>query len=574
MTALAARGLSVTEKIFIGVAWPYANSPLHQGQIVGSFLPADLLARYHRLRGDRVLMVSGSDLHGTPVTVRAEQEARTPREVVEEYHAGFVQALDWLGITMDLYTTTGTDNHRETVQRIFTRLLNQGDIYRDTMPLLFCPKDRRFLPDRYVEGTCPHCRYAQARGDECENCSRALDAMELIDPRCKLCGTAPEPRESEHFFLRLSAFSDRLRDWISQQTHWRKHVMNFALGMLNEGLRDRAITRDLEWGIPVPVEGVGSDKVIYVWFENVIGYLSAAKEWAQRRGEPDAWREFWQDASCRSYYFIGKDNIFFHTLSWPATIMAYGDAEGVPLNLPYDVPANHYNNVAGLKASSSRNSAIFIRDVMGRFDPDALRYYLCATMPETADSDFTWKEFVARNNNELVATWGNLVNRALTLTYRHFEGKVPDPGELDARSRELLESVESAFTEAGGHLGGCRFRAGLSSALAVAQEANRYLDETAPWKALPDDRASAARSLYTVICAINGLKVILAPYVPFSSERLHGYLGYDAPMGVDGWALARPEPGHPLREPAPLFAKLEPSVADQEEARLVANAAV
>jgi methionyl-tRNA synthetase len=241
MTALAARGLSVTEKIFIGVAWPYANSPLHQGQIVGSFLPADLLARYHRLRGDRVLMVSGSDLHGTPVTVRAEQEARTPREVVEEYHAGFVQALDWLGITMDLYTTTGTDNHRETVQRIFTRLLNQGDIYRDTMPLLFCPKDRRFLPDRYVEGTCPHCRYAQARGDECENCSRALDAMELIDPRCKLCGTAPEPRESEHFFLRLSAFSDRLRDWISQQTHWRKHVMNFALGMLNEGLRDRAI---------------------------------------------------------------------------------------------------------------------------------------------------------------------------------------------------------------------------------------------------------------------------------------------------------------------------------------------
>ena len=562
------------ETIFIGVAWPYANSPLHQGQLAGSFLPADLFARYHRLRGNRVLMVSGSDQHGTPVTVRAEQEGRTPQQLVDEVHEGIVRVLDWIGISMDLYTTTGTENHRDVVQAIFRRLHEQGDIYRATMLLFYCPTDRRFLPDRYVGGTCPNCGHEDARGDECENCGRALDATDLIDPRCKLCGTTPEQRESDHFFLRLSAYADRLRDWISKQEHWRKHVANFSLGLLNEGLRDRAITRDLDWGIEPPTDELGPDKRVYVWFENVIGYYSAAKEWAQRRGEPEAWRDFWQDPQCRSYYFVGKDNIFFHTLSWPATIMAYGDAEGTPLNLPYDVPANHYNNVGGAKASSTRRSAVFLGELEGRFDPDAMRYYLCATMPETADSDFTWADFVARNNNELVATWGNLVNRTLTLTHRHFDGKVPDPGDLDERSRALLARVESGLEEAGAELGACHFRAGLSAAMSIAQDANRYLDETAPWKALPDDRASAARSLYSTIAAINGLKVAFAPYLPFSCERLHGYLGYDGAIRPDSWRLERPEPGQALRAPEPLFTKLEPGVADEEEERLTANAAV
>jgi methionyl-tRNA synthetase len=513
-------------------------------------------------------MVSGSDQHGTPVTVRAEQEGRPVQEVVDGFHRSFVESLDWLGITMDLYTTTGTANHREVVQGILQRLWDQGDIFKDTMLLQYCPAEDRFLPDRYVEGTCPFCDYDNARGDECEKCNRALDAMDLIEPRCKLCGAAPEPRESEHCFLRLSAYGDRLREWISGQDHWRKHVGNFSLGLLNEGLRDRAITRDLEWGIPLPIEDLGPGKSIYVWFENVIGYFSAAKEWAQRRGEPEAWREFWQDPDCRSYYFVGKDNIFFHALSLPATLMAYGDAEGRPLNLPHDVPANHYNTVAGLKASTSRNWAIWIPDLIGRYDPDPLRYYLCATMPETADSDFTWRDFVARNNNELVATWGNLAHRALTLTYRNFDGKVPEPGELDAQCQHLLQRTESMLVEAGEHLDACRFRAGLTTALSLAQDANRFLDETAPWKALPDDRPAAARSLYTVIGAINGLKIALSPYVPFSSERLHGYLGYDTPLAQDGWKLNRPTPGQALREPSPLFTKLEPKVADEEEERL------
>ena len=556
------------ETIFVGVAWPYANGPLHQGQIVGSFLPADCFARYHRLRGNRVLMVSGSDQHGTPITVRAEREGRSPQEVVAEFHKSFVESLDWLGISMDLFTTTGTENHRETVQRFFLKLFEQGDIYKATMQLLYCPKDKRFLPDRYVEGTCPNCGYPNARGDECENCGRAIDAAELIDPRCKLCGTRPEPRESDHYFLRLSAYSDRLREWVSGQKHWRKPVTNFTLGILNEGLRDRAITRDLEWGIPLPTEELSPGKRIYVWFENVIGYLSAAKEWSQLKGNPDAWREFWQNPESRSYYFLGKDNIFFHTISWPMEIMAYGDADGAPLNLPYDVPANQFMNMAGQKASTSRGAAVFIPDIIGRYDPDAMRYYLCAIMPETADSEFSWTDFVTRNNNELVATWGNLAHRALTLTYRNFEGKVPEPGELDARSRELLDRTVAMLQEAGTHLSACRFRAALSTAMALAQEANRFLDETAPWKALPNDREAAARSLYTVLCAINGLKIAFSPYIPFSCERLHSYLGYDMPLAHAGWQLERLPPGQTLREPVALFTKLEPSVAEEEQERL------
>ena len=559
----------MTETIFIGVAWPYANGPLHQGQMVGSFLPADVFARFHRLRGDKVLMVSGSDQHGTPVTVRAEQEGRSPQEVVDEFHQSFVESLDWLGITMDLFTTTGTDNHRETVHRIFLKLRAQGDIYKKSMLLHYCPQDDRYLPDRYVEGTCPHCGHENARGDECESCDRNINAIELIDPRCKLCGTTPEQRQSEHYFLRLSAYGDKLRAWVSEQKHWRPYVTSFTLGVLREGLQDRAITRDIAWGPAVPTEDMGSDKRIYVWFENVIGYLSASKEWANKQGDPEAWREFWQKPDCRSYYFIGKDNIFFHTLSWPATIMAYGDEEAHPLNLAYDVPANHFNNVAGKKASSSRRSAVWIPDLIGRYDPDPVRYYLCATMPETADSDFTWADFVARNNNELVATWGNLVNRALTLTYRNFDGRVPDAGELDKRATKLIERAEEMLSEVDEQLGASHFRAGLTAAMGLAHEANRFLDETAPWKALPDDRPAAARSLYTILCVINALKVAMWPFVPFSCERLHTYLGYDTPLIEEGWALKRPAAGQQLREPEPLFSKLEAEVAEQEEERLL-----
>ncbi len=550
----------VTEKIFIGVAWPYANGSLHLGQIAGAYLAPDIFARYHRLRGNRVLMVSGSDQHGTPVTIRAEQEGRTPAEVAARFHEEFVDSWQRLGINFELYTTTGTENHAQTVQDIFLRLLENGDVYKDTMKLPYCTVEGRFLLDRYVEGTCPFCGSENARGDQCDDCGKVLDPVDLVNPHCKFDGSTPEVRESEHFFLRLSAYNDRLKAWLSEgKDHWRKGVLNFSLGVLQEGLRDRAITRDIEWGVEVPVGGFDS-KRIYVWFENVIGYLSAAKEWAQRQGTPEAWREFWQDPECKSYYFVGKDNIWFHTLSWPAMLMAYGE-----LNLPYDVPANQYMNFGGGKASTSRGTAPFLPTYLARYDADAIRYYLAAVMPETSDTGFSDADLVRRNNDELVATWGNLVHRVLTFTYRHFEGRVPDPGDAGERGRALLAQVESTLSDTGEHIAACRFRAGLSAAMALAQEANRYLDERAPWRAIKEDRQGTAATLYTVIAIINGLKVALYPYIPFACERLHASLGYETGVTEAGWAFVRPQPGQRLREPAPLFKKLESTIVEGEE---------
>jgi methionyl-tRNA synthetase len=550
------------EKILIGVAWPYANGSLHLGQIAGAYLPPDIFARYHRTKGNAVLMVSGSDQHGTPITVRAAEEGVTPAEIASRFHQEFLDSWQRLGIGFDLYTTTGTENHAGVVQEIFLRLLEKGDVYKGTMRLPYCTVEERFLLDRYVEGTCPICGDAGARGDQCDNCGNVLDPAELIDARCRFDGSTPEVRESEHFFLRLSAYNDRLKAWLSEgKEHWRKNVLNFSLGVLQQGLRDRAITRDLEWGIAIPLPGF-EQKRIYVWFENVIGYLSAAKEWAQRRGEPETWRDFWQNPDCKSYYFIGKDNIWFHALSWPAMLMAYGG-----LNLPYDVPANQYLNFGGAKASTSRGTAPFLPDYLAKYDPDALRYYLAAVMPETADSEFSEADLIRRNNDELVATWGNLAHRVLTFTYRRFEGRIPQPAELDGQSRQLLERAEVILEEVGRQIGLCRFRAGLAAALGLAQEVNRYLDDKAPWKTIGEDREGAATALYTALAVINTLKVALYPYLPFTCQRLHGYLGYDGDVAGGGWRAELPPPSQPLREPAALFRKLETPPLAEEEAR-------
>jgi len=556
----------MSEKILVCVAWPYANGSLHTGQIVGAYLPADIFARYHRARGNRVLMVSGSDQHGTPVTVRAEAEGAPPDQVAARFHREFLETWERLGIIFDLFTTTGTENHARTTHDIFLRLLERGHIYQGTMSLPYCAQDKRFLPDRYVEGVCPSCGYDGARGDQCDNCGRALDAPELIGPRCKICGATPEWREEEHFFLRLSALNDKLKAWVQKQDHWRKQVLNWTLGILNEGLQDRAITRDIEWGVPIPLEGY-ENKRIYVWFEAVIGYLSASKEWADHRGEPDAWREYWQDPSTRSYYFIGKDNIPFHTLIWPAMLLGYSEGQE-RYNPPYDVPANQYQTVRGSKASTSRRLAVWVPDYLSRHDPDPLRYHLSVNMPETSDADFSWSDFVRRNNDELVATWGNLVNRVLTFTYRNFEGVVPAPGEMSAADSALLSKAEQAIAEAGENIGRCHFRAGLESAMALAREANRYVEENAPWNLLKQDRGRCATVLYTAIGVISGLKTALYPYLPFTCQRLHAFLGNEGPVDAAGWRLLVPEPGQPLAEPKPLFKKLDPAIVEEEEARL------
>ena len=456
----------MAETVLAAVAWPYANSALHAGQIAGAYLPADIFSRYHRMRGDRTLMVSGSDVHGTPVTIRAEEEGSTPEAVIERAHASFLDTFERFGIAFDLFTSTGTKNHAEVTQDLFLRLHEQGYIYEAEMTMLFDPEAERFLPDRYVEGECPYCGYDGARGDQCDECGRTMDALELIAPRSRLSEATPEPRRTNHCFLKLSDFNDQLLEWVDPQTHWRPAVRNFTLGLLREGLHDRAITRDIEWGVPVPLEG-WDEKRIYVWFEAVIGYLSATKEWAQQSGQPDAWEAWWKDPAARTVYFQGKDNVPFHTTIWPSMLLGYGG-----LNLPYDVPANQYVTISGSKASSSRNWAIWMPDYLDRHDPDPLRYGLTAMMPETSDTDFTWAEYVRRNNDELVARWGNLVHRVLTLTRRHFDARVPGAEAPPApESAALLARVDAAFDEVGADIDGLRLRAALQAAMGVAQEA-------------------------------------------------------------------------------------------------------
>jgi len=551
----------MSERIFIAVAWPYANGPLHLGHVAGAYLASDIFARYHRAKGNEVLMVSGSDQHGTPITIKAEQEGKTPAQIAAQYHRGFLNSWQKLGISFDLFTSTDTANHAKVTHDIFLTLLNRGYIYKATASQPLCSKCRRFLPDRYIEGTCPYCGFAGARGDQCDQCGKPLNPSELLNPQCRLCGTTPQFKDSEHFFLRLSAFRDRLLDWVKQQTHWRQNVYSFTLRYLEEGLKDRAITRDIEWGVNVPVDGF-ENKRIYVWFEAVIGYLSATKEWAKSIGDEDKWRLFWQ-GDVKSYYFIGKDNIPFHTIVWPAMLMGYDD-----LNLPYDVPANEFLTIEGKKLSTSRNWAVWLPDYLSRYDPDPLRYLLSINMPETGDADFSWQEFIRRNNNELVATYGNLVHRVLTFVYRRFDGRVPAPVELDSQSQELIDKAKDTLNIMDDLLYHCHFRQSMRAAMSLAQEANRYLEDKSPWKTIEQDKQASANALYVAIVILSTLKTALYPFLPFSSQKLHEFLGFGGKVQDDGWQLHIPTPGQKLLLPKPLFSKLDEELAEEETKRL------
>lgn len=551
----------MSERIYIGVAWPYANGPLHLGHIAGAYLPADIFARYHRSKGNEVLMVSGSDQHGTPITVRAEQEGKSPREIATRHHQVFLSSWESLGIKFDLFTTTGTKNHARVVQDFFLRLLDKGYIYRDVMNLPYCPGCQRYLPDRYIEGGCPYCDFGEARGDQCDNCGKLLNPTDLISPRCRLCGSSSNIRCSEHFFLRLSAFRDELLAWVREQNHWKQNVINFTLNILEEGLKDRAITRDIDWGVAIPLPDF-EGKRIYVWFEAVIGYLSASKEWAQLKGEEDRWASFWQKG-IKSYYFIGKDNIPFHTIIWPAMLMGYGG-----LNLPYDVPANEFLTLEGRQLSTSRNWAVWLLDYLERYDPDPLRYFLSVNMPQNGDTDFSWREFIRRNNGELVATYGNLAHRVLSFTYRNFDGCVPAPGELDGASEALLRRAEADLDLVDRLLYQCHFREGIKQAMSLAQEANRYLEEKSPWKVIKEDREACATALFVSLSVLSCLKSILYPFLPFSSQKLHHLLGFAGFIEGERWGFHPLSPGQKLAPPEPLFAKLDEQIIAEETGRL------
>jgi len=598
------------KKILVAVAWPYASGPRHIGHVAGFGVPSDIFARYHRLKGNDVLMVSGTDEHGTPVMVAAEKEGLSSRELADRYNEVIREDLRRLGLSYDIFTRTTTQNHYRVVRDVFRTLHEKGYIVEHTAMGAFSSSSGHTLPDRYIEGTCPHCGYKEARGDQCDNCGRQLDPIDLGDPRSKIDGTTPVFKETSHLFLDLPAFADALREWIDRQPHWRTNVRRFSLNLLDE-LIPRAITRDLDWGVPVPVEGFDgedSGKRIYVWFDAVIGYLSSTVEWAEARGTPDAWRDWWQNPDSRHYYFMGKDNIVFHTVIWPSMLLGYGEGGEIgagkgKLELPYDVVASEFLTMEGRKFSSSRGVVIYVKDFLERYDADALRYFLTIAGPESQDTDFTWSEFARRNNDELVATWGNLVNRTLKNVHRHF-GEVPAPGPLSEADEQVLAAIEAGLDSVGAEIEAARFKAGLIEAMRLAGLANQYVSEQAPWKLIEPDPKRAATILYVALRCVDNLKLLFAPFVPFSSQALHELLGYgddiagklefvehheegDSHLVLTGdyaalrgrWQISRLPVGQKLLEPRPLFRKLDPEavVADElkrmeEEAGDGANA--
>ena len=544
----------MSRNILVAVAWPYAAGPRHLGHLAGAYLPADIFARYHRRAGNQVLMVSGSDVHGTPITVRAEQEGLSPQEVVDRYHSEFVRDWETLGISWDLYTSTGTPNHYEVTQDMFRRLHENKFIATKESEQLFDPEVERFLPDRYVEGTCPHCGYGSARGDQCDNCGRQLDPLDLIDPRSRLSGATPVVRQTLHYYILLSHLQEPLLEWLRSRQGWRKHVLNMAIGFAEEGLQDRAITRDLNWGVPIPPEldTIGEGKRIYVWFDAVIGYLSAAIEWAQNQGTPEAWRDWWQNPEAESYYFIGKDNVVFHAVIWPCQLLGYGE-----LNLPTDIPANQFVTFKGDKASASRGIGRSIGWYAERLEPDSLRFALTSVLPEQNDTDLSEEDIIRRVNDELVATWGNLVHRVLIITARNFDGQVPQPHQLTVEDQEILDAADHALAITGEMIEKVELRAGLRAAMEGAGVVNAYLNATEPWKLVRTDRARAATVLWTAIQALGGLAVAFSPFLPFTFQRLQAVLGWAEPTGWQRPAIAG---GTPLGKIFPLFTKIEDDI--------------
>lgn len=542
-------------KIFIGVAWPYANGKIHFGHIAGSNLAPDIFARFHRACGNEVLMVSGSDMHGTPTTVTAEKEGIPPDEVARRYHEINSKALKMFGISHDLYTHTATEHHASVVHEMFKRFMEEGYLYEAETVQAYCPRCMRFLPDRYIEGICPYCNADGARGDQCtDSCGRTLDPSELRSPRCKICSTPPEFRPTKHLFFRLSAFQPRLSEWSQGKTHWRTHVRAFTEKWLTDGLKDRAVTRDIDYGITVPVPGYES-KRIYVWFEAVIGYLSASKLWAEVTGNPEKWKEFWYDPEVRHYYFLGKDNIPFHTIIWPAMLMAYDSR----LNLPYDVPANEFLQVKGEKISKSRATSDMlwaVSDYLEMYPPDPMRYYLTIHMPENHDTEFLWEEFIERNNSDLCDTLGNLIHRVAKFSYEKFRCIPDHSGVFTREDHDLIDRIRKTHAEVTSDLEACRFKGAIEKVMALAHEGNRYFFQMQPWKLYTEDQRRCKDVLHLCFRLVKSLGVMLWPFIPFTAEKILEMVHEPLPVRW-GAAVEDVPPVELKHEPLPLFKKIE-----------------
>ena len=600
--------------ILSAVAWPYANGPRHIGHVAGFGVPSDVFSRYMRMAGHDVLMVSGTDEHGTPILVAADEEGLSARELADRNNRLIVEDLVALGLSYDLFTRTTAGNHYHVVQDMFTTVRDNGYMVQQVTRSAISPSTGRTLPDRYIEGTCPICGADGARGDQCDTCGNQLDPTDLISPRSRINGETPEFVETTHWFLDLPALAQALGAWLDEREAsgtWRPNVIKFSQNLLGD-IRPRAMTRDIDWGIPVPGWEDQPTKRLYVWFDAVIGYLSASVEWARRSGDPEAWRAWWNDPQALSYYFMGKDNIVFHSQIWPAELLGYngqGAAGGEPgrlgvLNLPTEVVSSEFLTMEGKKFSSSHGIVIYVRDFLERYQADALRYFICAAGPETADADFTWAEFVRRTNGELVAGWGNLVNRTASMIHKRF-GQIPQPAELEDIDRALLDAVEAGFASVGDLIAQHRQKAALGEAMRLVGEANKYVADTQPFKLKGEDPATQARLatvLHTLAQAVTDLNLMLSPFLPHAAndvDRVLGGNGRIAPMprieevdeldpdhlpeAFDGrtgypiitgdyqdaptWGRHPVTVGTPVAKPAPVFTKLDESIVEAELAR-------
>jgi methionyl-tRNA synthetase len=535
-------------KVCINIAWPYANGPIHLGHVAGSLLPPDIFRRYNLLLGNEVLMIGGSDQHGTPITISAEKCGMSPEEYADKYHEINKKAIEDLNIHY-FFNKTHCPVHFEVVQDVFKKLMDNGYIYVRETNQYFCPKCDRFLPDRYVEGICPKCGAEKTRSDQCDSCGTTFEPGDLKEPYCTLCGSTPEIRPTKHFFLKLSAFTDRLIDYVKDKDYWRSNVKSFTQNWLQgEGLTDRAITRDMSWGVPIPVEG-WDDKVIYVWFDAVIGYLSASVEYSRQIGKPDYWKEFWQNPDCKHYYFIGKDNIPFHSIIWPAILMGLGD-----MQLPYDIPANEYLMIGGGKLSKSRGGAIDIPSVLEKYDADIVRYYLSAVMPDTHDSEFTWEDFQTKVNTELVANLGNFFHRSLDFSKKNF-GTIP-AGDMDPEVTKAIEEAVNEFSECLSH---CDFKKALKAVMNLSSFGNKYFNDAAPWKLVKEDKDACGKVIHNVLRIVQALSVISWPYVPAAAEKVWGFLGNAGTIQDAGLSAATKDvvTGQQLNDSVPVFKKLD-----------------
>ena len=517
--------------------------------MAGCYLPPDIFARYHRLKGNKVLMVSGSDMHGTPITVTAQQEGKTPEEVAMHYHSINSKSIEEMGISFDLFSHTHTEEHFESARWILDTLDKAGYIEPRVSEEPYDPVAEQFLPDRYVEGTCPHCDYESARGDQCDNCGKTLDSRELKNPHPKLNPDAEiEFRETEHLFFKLSAFRDSLLEWLSEgKEHWRPSVINFTRNWLEEGLIDRAITRDLEWGIDIPRKGY-EKKRMYVWFEAVMGYYSASLHWAKNQGKPDLWKEWWENDSAEHYYFMAKDNIPFHTIIWPAMLSGCG------LHLPHDVPANEYLLLDSTQFSKSRKHAVWIPDYLDRYDPELLRYYLASIMPEQKDANFTWEDYVTRINNELIGNYGNLVHRVISFAQKNYPEGLSSKESTIPSLNDKISEIHSRVSEA---LEACKFKRALQAIMELSQAGNIELNEAAPWKQLKADREACEATLVTFLNLCRSLSVMMTPFLPKSSQKAWEYLNQEGKIEDNGWDSALEyKTEFKLQQPLPLFSKL------------------